>query len=289
VTAREDRLISTRDYVLGTHDEEIARLGLQHRTWRQRALEAWRSAGIVAGQTVLDVGCGPGYAALDIAEIVGPSGRVIAIDKSERFLAALEAACGERHIPNIATFRADLDALEFPEVLADRAWCRWVLSFVKNPRAILAKIAATLTPDGAIVLHEYFDYSTWRGAPRCPELEEFVSAVMTSWRADGGEPDIALSLPRWLEELGFEILSVRPIVEIAQCESGQINSERPDHLRWKWLASFLEVGRPRLVELGHLTPARSESIWQAFLQFQATPGARMITPGVLEIIAVRRA
>jgi SAM-dependent methyltransferase len=281
-------MIFTTDYVLGTHDEEIARLGLQHRTWRQRAHEAWHSAGIVSGQTVLDVGCGPGYAALDLAEMVGPSGRVIAIDKSERFLGALAAACRERQITNIVTFRADLDALDFPDRLADRAWCRWVLSFVKNPRAILAMIAATLTPDGSIVLHEYFDYSTWRGAPRCPELEEFVSAVMASWRADGGEPDIALSLPRWLEELGFEIRSAQPIVDIAQSDGGQLNSERPDHLRWKWLTTFLEVGRRRLVELEYLTPARSQAIWQAFLQFQATPGARMITPGVLEIIAVRR-
>jgi SAM-dependent methyltransferase len=281
-------MISSKDYVLGTHDEEIARLGLQHRTWRQQAHQAWRSAGIAAGQTVLDVGCGPGYATLDLAEMVGPSGRVMAIDKSGRFLGALDAACRERHITNIATFHADLDALEFPDVLADRAWCRWVLSFVKNPRAILAKIAAALTPDGAIVLHEYFDYSTWRGAARCPELEEFVSAVMTSWRDDGGEPDIALSLPRWLEQLGFEIRSARPIVNIAQRDVRQMDSEEPEHLNWKWLATFLEVGRQRLVELGYLTPARSESMWQAFLQFQATPGARMITPGVLEIIAFRR-
>src|SRR5450755_2072906 len=275
-------MISSKDYVLGTHDEEIARLGLQHRTWRQRAHEAWRGAGIAAGQTVLDVGCGPGYAALDLAEMVGPSGRVMAIDKSERFLGALDAACRERHITNIATFHADLDALEFPDVLADRAWCRWVLSFVKNPRAILAKIAAALNPDGAIVLHEYFDYSTWRGVPQCPDLEEFVSAVMTSWRNDGGEPDIALSLPQWLEELEFEIRSARPIVNIAQNDVGQTNGDGPANLNWNWLATFFEVGRQRLVELGYLTPARSESIWQAFLQFQATPGARMITPGVLE-------
>jgi hypothetical protein len=35
-----------RDYVLCTHDEEIARLGLQHAVWRPRVLDAWRRAGI---------------------------------------------------------------------------------------------------------------------------------------------------------------------------------------------------------------------------------------------------
>jgi len=65
-----------RDYVLGTHHEEIARLRLQHRVWRARVLEAWRGAGFAPGHTLLDIGCGPGYAALDLAEIVGPGGRI---------------------------------------------------------------------------------------------------------------------------------------------------------------------------------------------------------------------
>jgi SAM-dependent methyltransferase len=270
-------MATTKDYVLGTHDEEIERLGLQHRAWRQRALDAWRSAGIGPGQTVLDVGCGPGYAALDLAKLVGPGGRVMAIDKSERFLRALDATCRERHIDNITAYLGDLDAGEFPDVIADRAWCRWVFAFVKNPRAVLARMAAALGPEGVIVVHEYFDYSTWRAAPPCSELEEFVSAVMASWRDNGGEPDIALWLPRWLEELGFELRSARPIIDVAE----------PHQLTWAWMAAFVEVGRRRLVDLGYLSARRSESIWQAFTALQATPGARMITPAVLEIVAAR--
>ena len=271
-------MVSTKDYVLGTHDEEIERLGLQHRAWRQCVLDLWRSAGIGPGQTVLDVGCGPGYASLDLAELVGPSGRVVAIDKSERFLSTLNATCRERRIDNISAHPVDLDAGEFPHVVADRAWCRWVLAFVKDPRAVLARIAAALAPDGVIVLHEYFDYSTWRAAPRCAELEEFVSAVMASWRDNGGEPDIALSLPRWLEELGFELRRARPVIDVV----------RPDHPKWTWLATFVEVGRSRLVDLGYMSQGRAESIWQAFIALQATAGTRMITPGVLEIVAERR-
>ena len=73
-----------RDYVLGTHDEEIERLALQHRVWRPRASDAWRRAGFTQGQTILDVGCGPGHATLDLAEIVGQSGRVVALDRSRQ-------------------------------------------------------------------------------------------------------------------------------------------------------------------------------------------------------------
>jgi SAM-dependent methyltransferase len=269
-------MTSEREYVLGTNDEEIARLGLQHRAWKARSLDAWRLAEIGSGHTVLDVGCGPGYASLDLAELVGPSGRVVAIDQSARFLEALGRMCHERGVENVTAYRADLEAGEFVSVLADRMWCRWVLSFVKSPRDVLARMAAALCPGGALVLHEYFDYSTWRTAPRCPEVEEFVDAAMASWRDAGGEPDIGIALPPWIEELGLEIRQVRPIIDIVTT----------DQASWAWLRAFIDVGRRRLIEMGYLSESRSTAIWRAFTEFEATPRARMITPAVLEIVAV---
>lgn len=265
------------EYVLGTHDEEIARLGLQHRAWRARTLAAWQSADIQPGQTVLDVGCGPGYASLDLAEAVGPGGHVVAIDKSQRFLEALESMQRQRGLDNITTQRADLEAGEFPDFRAHRAWCRWVLSFVNNPRDVLAKAAAALEHGGSIVLHQYFDYATWRAIPRCPEIEEFVSAVMTSRRDRGGEPDIALQLPYWLEAFGFEVRRVRPIVDVIET----------DNMLWAWLRTFIQVGRERLIDLGYLSASRAERLWGVFTAFEAAPRSRMVTPGVLEIIAKR--
>ena len=78
-----------RDYVLGTHNEELARLGLQHRVWRPVVLDCWQRAGITVGKRVLDVGAGPGYAAVDLAEIVGPTGEVVALERSENFIRAM--------------------------------------------------------------------------------------------------------------------------------------------------------------------------------------------------------
>ena len=68
-----------RDYVLGTHNEELARLGLQHRVWRPVVLDCWQRAGITVGKRILDVGAGPGYATVDLAEIVGATGEIVAL------------------------------------------------------------------------------------------------------------------------------------------------------------------------------------------------------------------
>ncbi len=48
--------MSEKDYVLGTHDEELLRLGLQHRVWRPVVLDCWQKAGITTGKRILDLG-----------------------------------------------------------------------------------------------------------------------------------------------------------------------------------------------------------------------------------------
>ena len=88
--------MAERDYVLGTHDDEIYRLGFQHRVWRPRALDAWARARIGDGCKVIDFGAGPGFATMDLAEMVGPNGQVHALERSRRFLDTLEAQAKAR-------------------------------------------------------------------------------------------------------------------------------------------------------------------------------------------------
>lgn len=266
-----------KEYILGTHDEEVVRLGLQHRVWRPRALDAWLRAGITVGQTVLDVGCGPGYAARDIAGIVGPLGHVHAFDLSSRFLAVLEAACREHRLTNITPYEVDLNESDLPPLAADAAWARWVFAFVKNPRALLGKVHRSLKPGGILVLHEYLDYSTWRLVPRSADFEEFVRVVMESWRAGGGEPDIGPDLALWLDAAGFKLTSLRPIIDIVP----------PSSFIWQWPKAFVRVNLQRLVDLGHLGRVRAAEIGKTFDEREQAPGTLMVTPAVLEILAVR--
>ena len=266
-----------RDYVLGTHDDEIARLGVQHRVWQARVRDVWRRAGLGPGHTLIDVGCGPGYASIDLAAVAGPTGRVLAVDRSRRFLDALEAAREARGLRNIETFECDLDEDALPPGPVDGAWCRWVLAFVKHPRRLLEQIHARLRTGGVFVSHEYLDYATWRFLPASAEFEEFVRFVMASWRAAGGEPDIARPLPAWLSELGFDV-EVRPIVDVIG----------PSHAIWPWPRAFVESGLRRLVELGVLGADRADATWRLFVEREKDPRSLMVMPLVLEVIATRR-
>ena len=264
-----------RDYVLGTHDAELERLGLQHRLWRPQMLAAWRRARIAPGQIVLDVGAGPGYAALDLAEIVGREGRVIALERSRRFLEVLSARASARGLEQLESHEADVVSSDFGVRGADAAWCRWVLCFVSDPRAVIRRIRAALRPGGVAVFHEYLDYGSWRLLPAAPAQERFVREVMASWRADGGDPDVGRELPQLLVQHGFRLSATRLHIEALA----------PEDPMWRWPQVFAETGTARLVELGRMTTAEASEVLAAFEHAARTPHARMITPCVLEVIA----
>ena len=144
-----------RDYVLGTHEEELERLGVQHQAWRPVVLDCWKQAGVTAGSKVLDVGAGPGYATVDLAEIVGPSGRVVAVERSGNFVEAIKNSARKGGLSNVEVHELDLMNDDLPGGPYDFAWCRWVLCFVSDPELVVKKIANVLRRRGRAIFHEY--------------------------------------------------------------------------------------------------------------------------------------
>ena len=264
-----------KDYVLGTHDAEIERLGLQHHVWRRAALSLWERARVSRGAVVIDSGSGPGFASLDLGEIVGEEGRVIAIERSQRFLSHLRKIASLRGLSQIQTVEGDLLEDVWPETVADFIWCRWVLAFVNDPAKIVAKMARALKPGGALMIQEYSNYRAWQFAPPAPELSRFVDAVVSTWRASGGEPDIGLELPRLLPLNGFVIEHVEAIQFAI----------RPNEFMWQWPERFVTVNTARQVELGSMTRGEAEAAARVMEERSKDPNAVMLTPTVLQIIA----
>jgi len=265
-----------KEYVLGTHDAEIERLGVQHRVWRARALEGWSRAGFKPGQRILDVGCGPGYATTDLAELAGPAGEVIAIDRSARFLDVVRQTASQRNLP-VRTLSVDFAVESLPPLEADAAWVRWVFAFVPQPQELLRSIHAALKPGGRLVIHEYFDYRTFRLSPRNEPFERFVRAVMKSWRDESGEPDVGFDLPRWMRELGFEV----------RCRQFSDMIQPKDHF-WEWPRVFLDTGLQRMIDLGHVSEEDGKLVRAAFERVSHDPHGHMVIPSVVEIIGIKR-
>lgn len=266
-----------RDYVLGTHHEEVSRLGLQHAVWRPRVLDAWRRAGISRGQRVIDFGAGPGYASVDLADVVGADGEVLAVDRSARFLQHLSQMAAARGLAQIRTCELDLERDDLAPYAADAAWCRWIFTFLKRPAEAVETLVQALRPGGVAVIHEYVDYATWRLVPRVASFDAFIMAVMSSWRAEGGEPNIGVELIPLLEQAGCRIESVRAICDVVGASD----------FVWQWPTTFFDVGVVRLVELGRLTRGEADAMRSDFAVAVANPQTRVVTPMLCEIIARR--
>ena len=68
---------------------------------------------VTIGQVVADLGCGPGYYTLALAEFVGSEGRVYAVDSDEKAIRALEKKADKRGYHNIEARASSASDLSF--------------------------------------------------------------------------------------------------------------------------------------------------------------------------------
>lgn len=280
-------MTTTAEYVLGTGQDESARLGLQHRLWSAAAHKLWERAGIRPGLHILDAGCGPGFAALDMAQITGPSGRVVGLDESPAFLKELGDEARARRFQNIDRVLGDVQAM--PEALPghhhafDLAYLRWVLCFVKDPDAVARGLAHLVKPGGRVAIHDYFNYEySIKIAPRSPAFERVVEAIGQSWRARGGNPDIMADVPGLLQKHGFHVESLDVIQRVARSPAGGTDS------MWHWPDTFFKTFTPKLVHAGYLTQPEADAGLAAWSAAEKNPAAFSLMPSVFEIIAVKK-
>lgn len=269
--------VDEREYVLGTGADELERLGLQHRLWSDAAHQAWKSARVQPGQRALDIGCGPGYAAFDLAQLVQSTGRVVGVDESRAFVEHLRAQAAARGLTQLAGRVGDVQKLM--EVLAgeapfELAYARWVLCFVPDPGAVIAGAAAALAPGGRLVIHDYFNYECMTAAPRRESFTRVVAATARSWRKPGGDPDVMGRVPSLLAAHGLELERLEVHQRIA----------RPGESMWQWVASWWRTFTPKLVKLGEISPAEERRFHEDFDGLRADTDF-VVLPTVFEVVA----
>lgn len=271
-------MTDTGDYLLGTHDVELQRLGFQHHVWRSKTLDAWRRAGIREGAVVIDAGAGPGWATADLAESVGPAGKVWAFERSDRYFASLRERARVLGLDQIEARQLDLVTDPLPVSGADALWIRWVLCFLPDPAAVLTRLAQTLRPGGVAIIHEYVDWGAHALLPGPkPAYERFTAATLEDWRASGGEPDTGRSLTGWCEDAGLRVREVRALGEIV----------RPNEVMWRWPTGFARSHAEHLQSRGRLTADDVAALNAEIAAAEADPRSMIVTPYLMEVIAER--
>ena len=109
-------------------------------------------AGIVEGDSVLDVAGGPGEPALTMAEIGGPTGSVASTDAVAEMVQAAKRNASRRGISNISFHQCPAESLPFEDPSFDAAVCRLGVMFFPEPVAGLREMLRVTKPQGAISL-----------------------------------------------------------------------------------------------------------------------------------------
>lgn len=263
------------EYILGTNRKELHRLGLQHQVWASEAHTGWKNAGFSAGQTLLDLGSGPGFCSKELAYITGENGKVIAVDKSQIYIDFIQRTA-DLHSLQIDAICSDFDNLILSDNSIDGLYCRWALAWVPNPQEIINKVYRALKPGGKMVIQEYFDWSTHQTIPNFPNLDEAIASCLKSFKEQPGDIDIGRTLPTMLNNLGME-LKTRPIAKFA----------KPDDQIWQWPKSFYEIYFPKLADIGYLSAKQVNLALEEFYQLEKNKAAHLFCPTLIEIVATK--
>ena len=129
----------------------------------ERAMDA---LGVAAGDRVLDVGCGCGATAIELARRVGPSGAVTGVDISAPMLARAQERAARESSLNLSFLRADVSRHRFEEPV-DRAFSRFGVMFFTDPATAFASIRRALRPGGRLGFVCWADKARnlWRAVP----------------------------------------------------------------------------------------------------------------------------
>ena len=112
------------------------------------------------GESILDIGCGGGETALEIARAVAPNGTVVGIDLSAAVLAfAQRAAKGCRRVRFV---QADAQIYPFEPASFDAAFSRFGVMFFADPTAAFINIRRSLKPNGRLA------FICWRALEENP-------------------------------------------------------------------------------------------------------------------------
>jgi SAM-dependent methyltransferase len=147
----------------GIGEDEVARLEVQGAALAPATRMIFAEAGIRPGMRVLDLGCGAGDVAFVAADLVGPDGSVVGVDRSPEALARARLRAGQRGLAQVQFVEGDLDD-PAPGGPFDAIVERLILWTVPDPAALLRRQATALRPDGLVVPIEE-DLSTIRSLP----------------------------------------------------------------------------------------------------------------------------
>jgi SAM-dependent methyltransferase len=258
------------------HHESV----LRSHTWRTaQNSAAYLLPHLRPGQSLLDIGCGPGTITTDLALMVAP-GEVIGLDASPEVVAQAQAHAADSGLTSLRFEVGDLFHLAYDDASFDVVHAHQVLQHLDDPVAALVELRRVLRSGGILAVRDS-DYGGFLWAPADPRLDRWLALYLAVTERNGHDARIGPSLLGLAHEAGFDQVTV---------SSSNWTFADPESRAW-WGGLWADRVRysrfaEQAVAYGLSDIAELESIGQAFTEWAASPDGVFIVSNV-EILALR--
>ena len=171
--------------------------------------ETLRKLRLTAGNSVIDLGSGPGFLCESMADIVGPSGRILGIDISADLI---ERSTRRNHRTWLSYRVGDATRTDEPDASFDVGACTQVAEYIPEVDQAISETFRILKPGGRAV----FVATDWDGVIWHSDTPARMAAVMRSWEAHCAHPRLPRTMARRLRTAGFVLgeVTVFPILNL---------------------------------------------------------------------------
>lgn len=203
--------MSKGNYLLQVGDEDFKRMNALSNIYMAYNTKFIMENGLKEGISVADVGCGPGFVSLWLADKVGLKGNVTAIDASVEQLTILEREISKQNIKNIKIKKHDIYQLSQINKKFDLIFCRLILGHLTNPILAVQELSKCLKLNGKLIISE-LDNQTWFSYPDNPYLKKEIELTCRAGKINGSEFTIGKKLFSLFNKAEFKDI----YIEIAQ-------------------------------------------------------------------------
>lgn len=142
------------DTPMSTRDFKVMAFGFKIRDLVRPRIDMLREVSIRPGSSVLDYGCGPGGYIPPLAQVVGPTGWIHALDINPAAIAATQKLATRKKIANMRTILSDCDT-GLPEESVDVVLLHDVFHDLSRPEDVLRELHRVLKPSGMLSFSDH--------------------------------------------------------------------------------------------------------------------------------------